>query len=291
MDLPDFLGIGALKAGTSYLDAMLRGHPEVGLPPAVKEVEFFNRHFDRGSEWYTRQFRGAEDRVRGEISPQYLFDARAAGRIRDLVPDVRLIVSVRNPVERAYSQYKHWAQETAYRGSFEDFLTDHPGAVARGRYLPQLRPYLDRFSREQILVIVFEELVGRPDTMAAVYRFIGADPQYREEPSGQKGRSSPPPQPPRAAQAVNVSAPPRFHGSYVASKRVSRWIQDRGGTRIIAAAKRAGIDRVFGSKGEGPAFAPLLPDTARRLADTYAGDVDALSRFLGRDLGPMWSTT
>ncbi len=276
MDLPDFLGIGALKAGTSYLDAMLRGHPEVGLPPAVKEVEFFNRHFDRGPEWYGRQFRGAEGLVRGEISPQYLFDARAAGRIRDLVPDVRLVVSVRDPVERAYSQYKHWAQETAYRGSFEDFLTDHPGAVARGRYLPQLRPYLDRFSREQILVIVFEELVGQPGTtMAGVYRFIGVDPLYR---------------PARADQAVNVSAPPRFHGSYVASKRVSRWVQDRGGTRIIAAAKRAGIDRVFGSKGEGAAFAPLLPATARRLADTYAGDNDALSRFLGRDLRSMWST-
>ncbi len=275
--LPDFLGLGALKAGTSYLDAMLRDHPATWLPPAVKEVEFFNRHYDRGPEWYEQQFRGADGRACGEVSPQYLFDGRVAGRIRDLVPDARLIVSVRNPVHRAYSQYKHWVQETAYRGSFEDFLREHPGAVERGRYLSLLRPYLDQFPREQILVIVFEDLVSRPaDTIGAVYRFIGVDPGHR--PAG-------------AEQAVNVSGSPRFHRSYVATKRVSRWLQDRGGAGVIAAGKRLGVNRVFRSTDGAPDFAPLLPAAERSLADAYADDVVALSAFLGRDLGPLWSTT
>jgi len=256
---------------------MLRDHPATWLPPAVKEVEFFNRHYDRGREWYERQFRGADGRACGEVSPQYLFDGRVAGRVRDLVPDARLIVAVRNPVQRAYSQYKHWVQETAYRGSFEDFLREHPGAVERGRYLSLLRPYLDHFPRDQILVIVFEDLVSRPaDTMEAVYRFIGVDPGHR---------------PARADQAVNVSASPRFHRSYVASKRVSRWLQDRGAAGVVAAGRRLGANRVFRSTDRVPDFAPLLPATERSLADAYGEDVVALSAFLGRDLGSLWSTT
>jgi len=255
---------------------MLRDHPGTWLPPAVKEVEYFTRHYDRGPGWYGQHFRGGEGLVCGEVSPQYLFDDRAAGRIRDLVPDARLVVSVRDPVQRAYSQYKHWVQETAYQGSFERFVVDHPGAVARGRYLHLLRPYLDRFPRAQILVIVFEDLVGRPtETMQAVYRFIGVDAGHR--PAG-------------CGEAVNASGSPRFHRSYVAAKRMSRWLQDRGGTTVIAAGKRAGITRVFRPADASPDFAPLLPATARSLADTYADDIAALSAFMGRDLHQLWST-
>jgi len=255
---------------------MLRDHPQTWLP-AMKEVEFFNRHYDRGPEWYEEQFRGGVGRISGEVSPQYLFDGRAAGRIRDLIPDARLIVSVRDPVQRAYSQYKHWVQETAYRGAFEDFLVDHPGAVERGRYLALLQPYLDLFPREQILVIVFEDLVDRPTvTMQAVYGFVGVDPAHR--PAG-------------ADQAVYVSASPRFHRSYVATKRVSRWLGDRGGAGIIAAGKRVGVNRLLRTTAAAPGFAPLMPATARSLADGYADEVDALSAFLGRDLASLWATT
>jgi len=277
MDLPDFLGIGALKAGTSYLDAMLRDHPQTWLPPRLKEVEFFNRHYERGPEWYEQQFRGSQGRVRGEVSPQYLFDGRVAGRIHALIPEARLIVSVRDPVQRAYSQYKHWVQETGYRRSFDDFLAEHPGAVDRGRYLALLDPYLQLFAREQILVIVFEELVDQPQaTMEQVYRFVGVDAAHVPGPSD---------------EAVNASGSPRFHGSYVAVKRVTRWLQDRGATSVIAAAKRTGLGRVFRPSDDPPDFAPLPPATARSLAETYADDVAALSAFLGRDLGLLWSTT
>ena len=70
MRLPDFLAIGALKAGTTYLDSMLRDHPDLCLPATVKEVEFFTRHYDRGPAWYARRFAGCGSGRAGEVSPQ-----------------------------------------------------------------------------------------------------------------------------------------------------------------------------------------------------------------------------
>jgi hypothetical protein len=273
--LPDFLGIGALKAGTTYIDAMLRSHPEVCLPNGVKEVEFFTRHFHRGAGWYRQQFRGCAGRVTGEVSPQYLFDPEAAGRIHDLIPEARLIVSVRDPVQRAYSQYKHWVQETAYRRSFDQFLTEHPGAVDRGRYSRSLGPYLDWFGRDQLLVVVFEDLVDQPVVaMQAVYRFLGVDVGHV---------------PDAAEEAVYVSASPRFHHGYVTAKRVSRRLQRWGLSGVVANTKRVGLEKVFRPNGTSPPFAPLLPETARRLADLYAEDVAALSALVDRDLAALWS--
>jgi len=275
MDLPDFLGIGALKAGTTYLDAMLRSHPETCMPAGLKEVEFFNRHYERGPQWYEQKFRGCGGRVRGEVSPQYLFDAGAAARIAALLPAARLVLTVRDPVERAYSQYKHWVQETAYRGSFDSFLVDHPGAVERGRYFALLRPYLDCFARDQVLIVVFDDLVQRPvPTMQEVYGFVGVDPRHV---------------PPAADEAMNVSGSPRFHGAYVAAKRVSRWLHDKGGSSIVAATKVAGVARVFRPRQGAGGVAPP-PDSARRLAETYADDVAALSGLVDRDLAGLWWT-
>ena len=274
--LPEFLGIGALKAGTTYLDAMLRDHPEICLPPGGKEIQFFNRYFDRGPEWYRRQFHGCREGVKGEVSPQYMFDPKVAGRIKDLIPHARLVVSVRDPVMRAHSQFKHWVQERGYSNSFEQYLTEHPGAVERGRYFHLLRPYLHHFPRDQLLVILFEDLVGqRLTTMQNVYRFVGVDVGHV---------------PAAAGKPVYASYSPRFHRAYIRAKKVSRRLRRSGLSNLVATGKRAGLERVFVPSASTTRFAPLLPETARRLAEGYAEDTAALSSFLGRDLADVWST-
>jgi hypothetical protein len=274
--LPDFVGIGALKAGTSYLDAMLRSHPQTCMP--ATEVEYFSRHHGRGPAWYEAQFCRCDAPVRGEVSPQYLFDEASPGRIADLLPHARLLVSVRDPVLRAYSQYKHWVQETAFPGSFEDYLGQHPGAVERGMYFRHLSRYLLRFRREQVLVVVFEDMVRHPrQVLAEVYAFVGVDPAHV---------------PPAVDAAVNRSGVPRFHRAYVRAKGVSRWLQDRRAGKLVAVAKRSGVGRILQTEPPAPAaFAPLAPASARALAVTYAEDVASLSELLGRDLSTLWSAT
>ena len=273
--LPDFVGIGALKAGTSYLDAMLRSHPGLSLPRHVKEVEFFNRHHARGMDWYSGQFAAPDGRLRGEISPQYLDDASCPARIVEANPSAKLFVSVREPVARAYSQYRHWVQERGYSGDFAAFLTDHPGAVERGRYWAALRRYRDVFPADQIHVIVFEDMITRPlPVLQALYAFLGVDAGHVPE---------------EIDQAVNVSGAARFPHLYVHSKKVSRWLYARGASRTAARLKRWGPGALLRGRETPPTLALGPPaDVAARLADEFRGDAAQLSSYLGRDLVALW---
>src|SRR5215510_10013523 len=107
--LPTFLHIGPGKSGSSWLHETLARHPEVYLSEA-KDLYFFSRYYDRGLDWYRKQFRsaGPGHRVVGEVCPDYLSCAEAPRRIRScLGPDVRLMVTLRDPAERAFSAYLH----------------------------------------------------------------------------------------------------------------------------------------------------------------------------------------
>jgi hypothetical protein len=199
--LPDFLVIGAQKAGTTALYAYLRWHPGI-TGPSWKEVSFFDRHWWRGEAWYRGQFPlRAGERLVGEASPSYLFHPLAPGRARSLVPDAKLVALLRDPVDRAYSQYQHEVALGREPLSFEDALAaeddrlageverlvedprafsrawwDHTYA-ARGRYAEQLERWLAVFPREQLLVVPTEELGERPaETYAAILAFLGAEP-------------------------------------------------------------------------------------------------------------------
>jgi hypothetical protein len=199
--LPDFLVIGAQKAGTTALYAYLRWHPGI-TGPSWKEVSFFDRHWWRGEAWYRGQFPlRAGERLVGEASPSYLFHPLAPGRARSLVPDAKLVALLRDPVDRAYSQYQHEVALGREPLSFEDALaaeddrlageverlTEDPRAfsrawwdhtyAARGRYAEQLERWLAVFPREQLLVVPTEELGERPaETYASILAFLGAEP-------------------------------------------------------------------------------------------------------------------
>ena len=201
--LPGFLILGAQKAGTTALYAYLRRHPHI-TGPSWKEVSFFDRHWLRGEAWYRGNFpnvlRARGDLV-GEASPSYLFHPLAPRRVAELVPDAKLIVLVRNPVDRAYSHYHHEVALGRETVSFEDALDAEDGRTrgeearlaaelgyfsrawwnytykARGRYAEQLERWLKVFSREQLLILPSEELLAHPErTHARVLGFLGAAP-------------------------------------------------------------------------------------------------------------------
>jgi hypothetical protein len=206
--LPDFLVLGAQKAGTTSLYAYLRAHPAV-LGPSWKEVSYFDRHYWRGEKWYRGHFptaprarlvkrrTGLEPSV-GEASPGYLLHPSAPERVAALLPDVRMIALVRDPVERAYSHYQHEVAlgreplsfEQALRqedermsGEIERMLADPAyfshawwnfTYLARGRYAEQLERWLSVFPRKQLLVVPSDELLERPaETYARVIDFLG----------------------------------------------------------------------------------------------------------------------
>lgn len=196
--LPDFLIVGAQKAGTTALYSYLRWHPDV-TGPAFKEISFFDRHYMRGERWYRAHFPRRRGHIVGEASPSYLFHPAAPERAARLVPAVRLIALLRNPVDRAFSHYQHEVVLGREQLSFEEALDREDERmrgelarmardpsyfsyawwnhtyVARGLYAEQLERWLARFPREQLFVLVTEELGAEP---AVAYRdvleFLGA---------------------------------------------------------------------------------------------------------------------
>jgi hypothetical protein len=203
--LPDFLILGAQKAGTTALYDYLHRQPAIS-GPAWKEVSFFDRHWARGERWYRGNFpRRAAARV-GEASPGYLFHPDAPRRVRELLPDARLVAVLRDPVARAYSHYRHEVALGREPLSFEDALAAEDGRMdgelermaadpayfsyawwnwtyrARGLYAEQLERWYAVFPREQLLVVLNEELAAdTAGTVARVLDFLGAPPPQPAE--------------------------------------------------------------------------------------------------------------
>ena len=184
MRLPDFLGIGTQKGGTTYLHGLLQQHPQVYLAHP-KELHYFSLHHHRGLEWYGHHFDSATaDLCCGEITPYYLFHPLAAERIAATLPKVKLIVLLRDPVERALSQYFHSKRLGLEPLDFEEALEAEPKRLAdaeaalkrgeahkshqqhsylsRSRYEQQLFRFENLFSSEQLMFLRSEDLFDQP---------------------------------------------------------------------------------------------------------------------------------
>jgi len=176
MRLPDFLVLGTQKGGTTTLQHFLNQHPKVFLAPN-KEVHYFTKHWAQPITWYANHFIGASTNQRcGEITPFYLFHPEAPQRINSLLPDTKLIVLLRDPVERSISQYFHSkrlgleslslehaleVEVERLRTGKQQHLQEH-SYVSRSRYLEQLDRYMQLFKTEQLLVLQSEAFFNNP---------------------------------------------------------------------------------------------------------------------------------
>ena len=199
MRLPDFIIGGAPRSGTTWLYELLDRHPEVYMARPVKpEPKFFlvDHLYDKGLTFYADTwFAGAGDaRLAGEKSTDYLESAAAAERIAQDLPQVRLIFILREPADRAYSNYL-WTrmngletedlqtalglEEQREKNLPERWRFSRPFSYfSRGLYADLLAPYFERFPREQVLILRFEDIVDRAGDLAVrVHRFLGLDPR------------------------------------------------------------------------------------------------------------------
>jgi len=180
--LPNFLVIGAMKAGTTSLYHYLRGHPRIFMP-SVKELDYFAREpgSGHGIDWYRRQFAPApaEAIAIGEASTLYTKHPRFPGvpeRIAAQIPDAKLIYLVRDPIERIRSHYQHQVALGAERAPLGDAVFADPIYLDTSRYAMQIERYLEVFASDQLLVVSSERLRGnREATVREIYAFLGVD--------------------------------------------------------------------------------------------------------------------
>jgi hypothetical protein len=212
--LPNLVVIGAMKCGTSALHRFLDRHPDVFMSEP-KELNFFfgpgradgeawaAGNWHRGAAWYARHF-DARSTIRGESSPGYTSPAHpeAARRMAALVPGARLLYLVRDPVERAISQYRHHQAEGSEARPLAEALLDPDSQyLARSRYHDRLVPFLAHFDRQAIAILCQEELLAeRRRTLRALFEFLQVDGRrWPGAPAGGWGQPSdlPPPRPGR----------------------------------------------------------------------------------------------
>jgi hypothetical protein len=206
--LPDFIVAGVQKGGTTFLYQEMLRHPEV-KGSLTKEVHFFDENFDKGIDWYSAMFprsRSGAKFLRGESSPAYIFHPAAVHRIADTLADTRLIVIVRDPVQRALSHYKHERrlgfescatfeealalEDTRVADEFEmlrngsmarSFAVGHYAYTRRGLYADQLKRATKLIGRERLLVLVSEEMFADPSGATSLaLEFVGATPRVND---------------------------------------------------------------------------------------------------------------
>ena len=164
--LPNFIYIGTSKAGSTWIYRFLAAHPDVYVAPG-KGAYYFDQHFDRGVGWYSEQFQRSQGKPAvGEISHSYLSSPESAKRIAALLPSVKLLVCLREPVERAFSAYMDSVKNLRFEGTFDEALDANPSLLERGAYGQHLQRYLALFPREQLHIAIFDDLRSRPQQFA-----------------------------------------------------------------------------------------------------------------------------
>ncbi|HEX6248374.1 MAG TPA: sulfotransferase domain-containing protein [Nocardioidaceae bacterium] len=271
---PDFLYVGTSKAGSTWLFNALSIHPEAFLP-SFKGLYYFDHHFDNGLDWYLAQFAGARhQKAVGEISHSYLSSPPAAARIAELNPRMRLLVCLREPVDRAFSDYLDLRKNGQYDGSFEEALDRFPRLLDRGRYAEHLERYLALFPREQIHVSLFDDLKTDAQAYADdVFAFLGIE-QLQLPPASLKSRMP-------AGRPRNVTVAR-------AAKSVSRWAKDAGLNSLRSRVKRSVLIRQALYRPFADERPTMDPSTRVELRRSFATEVDRLDDILGTSVSTRW---
>jgi hypothetical protein len=197
--LPDFMIIGTQKGGTTSLYRYLAKHPDINPNYVVKELSFFDEYYSRGKIWYRSNFpKKRNGKLYFEGTTHYLYNPLVPKRVKQMLPNVKVIALLRNPVDRAYSSYKHQVRAGRESLSFEDATRSEPerlkgekekllsepfyishnynhfSYIERGKYVDQVNNWLEYFSKKQMLILSSEDFFQDTDgSLKKICDFLG----------------------------------------------------------------------------------------------------------------------
>ncbi|MEA2337365.1 MAG: hypothetical protein QOE82_1372 [Thermoanaerobaculia bacterium] len=270
MTLPNFLIIGAAKAGTTSLYHYMNEHPEAFMSP-IKETNYFcwqempkRKIRVRTAEEYELLFdEVTTQHAIGEASPVYLVCASAADRIAATLPHAKLIFSLRNPADRAYSHYLDRVRGLRERGSLKKAM--QPGTLYfdDGLYYALLLRYMERFPASQIKVILFDDLAATPlPVVQDLYAFLGIDASFQP-----------------ALTRHNISKLPRSPIVSALAGRAAKVVHHLLPRSMRYTGLFTRAQRILNTDPP-----PLPPDLRRQMLDHYRDDIARTGALIGRDL-------
>jgi len=282
---PNFMVVGTQKAGTTWLFECLNEHPEVFVPE-LKEVHYFCppdrcrvSRADKGENWYRGLYTKAKGaKALGDMTTDYMYLPGVAAALHQFSPHLKLAFLLRDPVERAYSQYWMRRRQTPGAGDFRSELAANPNLVGRGLYYRQIASFLKYFPREQCRIWIYEEVMADPAKFFADFcRFIGVDDSFRPKSLTQRIGETKVMDPRLGSLLYRVGSPII---NLPAILPIWRFL--RRNTRIK--------EIVFGTAPGGEkrsSYAPLTPAERRDVGQMFAEENRQLFNLLGREI-PAW---
>jgi hypothetical protein len=286
----DFIGIGSTKSGTTWLFYLLRQHPQICLSEP-KEIRYFNyayyvKRYARGNEvklvnrnhakpfsWYKRHFKHcSENTIKGEFTPYYLYDERAPALIKQYFPQVKLLVCLRNPIDRAYSLYWEWR---SYRNrenrTFEEAIKEDQRYIEHGFYHKYLSHYIRCFDLNQIMVVLFDNIVRNPEQeIINVFRFLEIDTNVKLD---------------LGKVPKNKAKRSRFASVEPVLRNFSNLLRDLDQFRLLRLIRWIGIKELIMKLSTiSFKYPDMNPETRQFLRSVFKEDISKLEKLLKLDL-------
>ena len=265
----DFLCIGPQRTASSWLQEVLQCHPSVCLPKGVKETMFFDLRYAKGLDWYNWHFEhSSEGQKCGEIAPTYFDSPEACERIVSLRPNIKIIIMVRNPIERTFSLYRHHFSKGRIGVDFQTALSMHPELISSSKYSQHATYWESAIPRDQIAYIWQDEVVTDPEAvLSKICDFIGL-PRLETLPA-------------IARDVVNHATAPKSKLLAFTLSSISTALRSARLYKIVDIAKSFGLKSVFEG---GKPIEPMTADTKKQLAAEFEPDIAWLESHLKRDL-------
>jgi len=286
----DFIGIGAAKSATSWIFECLKEHPQI-CASSKKEVHFFDTPYNyrKGLDYYYSFFKHCEvGKIKGEFSPGYLYRNKSAERIYNAFPGVRLIVCLRNPIERAYSHYKFSQQRGGSMSiypSFSEAINRDAVLLGKGFYFEQLKRYFDLFPEKNIFVGLYDDLEKDPlKFIQRVYVFLGVDSSFVPSLANKRKGST---------GSVERKAKLPFLNYFL--QKTGYWARNNE-TFLYSLLDRVGIrklrlkllkvnqEKFFKEKCNNISSNSMEPKDRKKLWSIYKQDIGRLEQLLNKDL-------
>lgn len=281
---PNFIIVGAAKSGTTALANFVGQHPEIYMS-SVKEPFYFVEDPEITKSEYLKLFiKGEKYKARGEASTGYLYDPTSAEKIYSSCGNIRIIISLRYPVDMAHSMWRHMSthgseQRTFYQAISNELSpndTKHAGRadsyryIDRGMYSKQVARYIERFGRENVYIMVFEEFNKNPtDELRKVFKFLEVETSFTPE-----------------IKRINEGGSIRsqllhrlIHREFSLLKRI---VPLKARYHIRKIAKKANLQ-----KGK---IETLRTTTRKDLQETYRNDIEELKKITGIDFHKSWNS-
>ncbi len=260
-----FLGIGPQRTGSTWLFESLQGHPQIAWPQGVKETFFFDERFEKGFDWYYWHFKDARQECLAEIGPTYFDSPQAAARIKEHVPDCKLIINVRNPIEKTFSVFRHFHSLGEVSKDFDQAVREKPRLIECGRYRKYSEMWEQHFSFESVLYLVHDDIKRDPqECLDSVCKFLGLDPWSIREPN----------------RVVNAGGTPMSPTLVRGLEFIARRLRALRLHQVVNLGKAIGLKRLY----RGGKDLPGLTDSQKQMLCTeFKEDISWLEQKLSRD--------